>query len=81
FVDERRKGLFSLWSHEHRFVQGGWRQAPASMLLDEITYAHPLLVSFDLKRPAAQDQLKMITTKLNIPFYELSKQQMGDTFC
>jgi signal recognition particle subunit SRP54 len=38
---------------------------------------NPLLVSFDLKRPAAQDQLKMITAKLNIPFFELSKQQMA----
>lgn len=38
---------------------------------------NPLLVSFDLKRPAAQDQLKMITTQLSIPYYELSKEQMA----
>jgi signal recognition particle subunit SRP54 len=38
---------------------------------------NPLLVSFDLKRPAAQDQLKMITSQLKIPFYELSKEQMA----
>ncbi|MGD2294308.1 MAG: signal recognition particle protein [Candidatus Aminicenantes bacterium] len=38
---------------------------------------NPLLVSFDLKRPAAQDQLKMITGKLDLPFYELSKEQMA----
>jgi signal recognition particle subunit SRP54 len=38
---------------------------------------NPLLVSFDLKRPAAQDQLKMITSQLNMPFYELSKEQMA----
>ncbi len=38
---------------------------------------NPLLVSFDLKRPAAQDQLKMISAKLSIPFYELSKNQMA----
>ncbi len=38
---------------------------------------NPILVSFDLKRPAAQDQLKMITERLKIPFYELSKQQMA----
>ena len=37
----------------------------------------PLLVSFDLKRPAAQDQLKMITSQLNLPFYELSREQMA----
>jgi signal recognition particle subunit SRP54 len=37
---------------------------------------NPLLVSFDLKRPAAQDQLKMITKTLNLPFYEMTKDQM-----
>jgi signal recognition particle subunit SRP54 len=37
---------------------------------------NPLLVSFDLKRPAAQDQLKMITNLLELPFYELTKDQM-----
>lgn len=38
---------------------------------------NPLLVSFDLKRPAAQEQLKMISQMLNLPFYELSKEQMA----
>ncbi len=38
---------------------------------------NPLLVSFDLKRPAAQDQLKMISAALSLPFYELSKNQMA----
>ncbi len=33
----------------------------------------PLLVSFDLKRPAAQDQLKAIATKLDLPFYEVTQ--------
>jgi signal recognition particle subunit SRP54 len=37
----------------------------------------PLLVSFDLKRPAAQDQLKIIGETLTIPFYELSRDQMA----
>ncbi len=37
----------------------------------------PLLVSFDLKRPAAQEQLEMIARMLNLPFYELSKEQMS----
>lgn len=38
---------------------------------------NPLLVSFDLKRPAAQDQLKMITNMLRLPFYELAKEQVA----
>lgn len=38
---------------------------------------NPLLVSFDLKRPAAQDQLKMISESLGLPFYELTKNQMA----
>jgi len=36
----------------------------------------PLLVSFDLKRPAAQEQLKMIADQLSIPFYGLSQGQL-----
>jgi signal recognition particle subunit SRP54 len=38
---------------------------------------NPLLVSFDLKRPAAQDQLKMIAKMLNLPFYEMTKERMS----
>jgi len=38
---------------------------------------NPLLVSFDLKRPAAQDQLKMIAKTLSLPFYEMTKEQMS----
>jgi signal recognition particle subunit SRP54 len=38
---------------------------------------NPMLVSFDLKRPAAQDQLKMIAGILGIEFYELSEKQMA----
>jgi len=37
----------------------------------------PLLVSFDLKRPAAQEQLKIIAQSLKLDFYELSKSQMA----
>ena len=33
---------------------------------------NPLLVSFDLKRPAAQDQLRMIAGSLGFPFYEMT---------
>jgi signal recognition particle subunit SRP54 len=36
----------------------------------------PLLVSFDLKRLAAQDQLKTIAGSLGIPFYEMTPAQM-----
>lgn len=38
----------------------------------------PLLASFDLKRPAAQDQLKMIANQLNLPFYEIKPLQMKE---
>ncbi|MCJ7680281.1 MAG: signal recognition particle protein Srp54, partial [Candidatus Aminicenantes bacterium] len=37
---------------------------------------NPLFVSFDLKRPAAQDQLQMIAHNLNLPFYRLSREDM-----
>jgi uncharacterized protein (TIGR01777 family) len=47
FVDEQRKGLFSEWRHEHRFVEAGWEKEPASMLIDEIVYAHSLLPFFN----------------------------------
>lgn len=38
---------------------------------------NPLLVSFDIKRPAAQDQLRLIARDIKIPFYSLSQAQMG----
>lgn len=38
---------------------------------------NPLLVSFDLKRPAAQEQLTMIAGTLNLPFYEMTAEQMS----
>jgi signal recognition particle subunit SRP54 len=40
---------------------------------------NPLLVSFDLKRPAAQDQLQMIAGQLGLPFYEMSREQMASS--
>lgn len=43
FVDEQRRGLFTSWRHEHRFIQRGWGSAPASLLRDRIDYRHPLL--------------------------------------
>jgi signal recognition particle subunit SRP54 len=38
---------------------------------------NPLLVSFDLKRPAAQDQLQIIADQLGLPFYEMSPDRMA----
>jgi signal recognition particle subunit SRP54 len=38
---------------------------------------NPLLVSFDLKRPAAQDQLQIIAGQIGLPFYEMSREQMS----
>ncbi len=38
---------------------------------------NPLLVSFDLKRPAAQEQLKMIANQLKLPFFEVTQEQMS----
>ena len=38
---------------------------------------NPFLVSFDLKRAAAQDQLKMIAGSLGLPFYEITAEQMA----
>ncbi|NIM91023.1 MAG: signal recognition particle protein [Candidatus Aminicenantes bacterium] len=37
----------------------------------------PLLVSFDLKRLAAQDQIKQISQTLSLPFYEMTKDQVS----
>jgi signal recognition particle subunit SRP54 len=38
---------------------------------------HPLLVSFDLKRAAAQDQLRIIAASLRLPFYEMTAARMA----
>jgi signal recognition particle subunit SRP54 len=37
---------------------------------------NPLLVSFDMKRAAAQEQLKMIAGNLGLPFYEMDPHQL-----
>jgi signal recognition particle subunit SRP54 len=39
---------------------------------------NPLLVSFDLKRPAAQDQLRIIAERLELPFYRMTAERMAD---
>jgi signal recognition particle subunit SRP54 len=41
------------------------------------TGKHPLLVSFDLKRPAAQDQLETIAASLGTPFYPMTPGRMA----
>jgi len=38
---------------------------------------NPLLVSFDLKRPAAQEQLEIIARTLDLAFYKLSSTQVS----
>jgi signal recognition particle subunit SRP54 len=38
----------------------------------------PLLVSFDLKRPAAQEQLRTIAASLGLPFYEMTADRMAE---
>ncbi len=38
---------------------------------------NPLMVSFDLKRPAAQEQIKTIAKTVQSSFYEFSKKQMN----
>jgi uncharacterized protein (TIGR01777 family) len=57
FVDEQRRGLFSSWRHEHRFMEAGWEGAPATRLVDRITYAHPLLLFI---RPFVQHRLRSL---------------------
>jgi signal recognition particle subunit SRP54 len=39
---------------------------------------NPLLVSFDLKRPAAQEQLRIIAGRLGLPFCEMTVERMSD---
>ena len=39
---------------------------------------NPMLVSFDLKRPAAQDQLRIIGDRLGFPFFEMTPEKMAD---
>jgi len=39
---------------------------------------HPLLASFDLKRPAAQDQLATIARSLDVPFYEATPARAAE---
>jgi signal recognition particle subunit SRP54 len=60
-------------------LQGSGKTTSCGKLARWATGLHknPLLVSFDLKRPAAQDQLKMIASQLHLPFYGMGKGQMA----
>ncbi|MDH7513579.1 MAG: signal recognition particle protein [Clostridiales bacterium] len=60
-------------------LQGSGKTTSCGKLARWATGLHknPLLVSFDLKRPAAQDQLKMIASQLHLPFYEMSREEMN----
>jgi signal recognition particle subunit SRP54 len=39
---------------------------------------NPMLVSFDLKRPAAQEQLAIISETLNLSFYGMAEEQISE---
>jgi signal recognition particle subunit SRP54 len=60
-------------------LQGSGKTTSCGKLARWVQGIHksPLLVSFDLKRPAAQDQLKMIAGQLGLPFYEMIAGQMA----
>ena len=60
-------------------LQGSGKTTTSGKLARWVTGSgkHPLLVSFDLKRPAAQDQLRTIAAGLNIPFYEMTAARMA----
>ncbi len=60
-------------------LQGSGKTTTCGKLAKWVLNLHkkPLLVSFDLKRPAAQEQLKMIAEMLSLPFYEMTKEQMS----
>jgi signal recognition particle subunit SRP54 len=60
-------------------LQGSGKTTTCGKLAKWILAYHknPLLVSFDLKRLAAQEQLKMISQTLKLPFYEMTKEQMS----
>lgn len=72
FVDEQLKGVFSTWKHEHRFIQGGWRKEPATLLRDRIDCSHPLL---RLAKPIIARRLK----KLFAIRHEVTRQALQPT--
>jgi len=59
-------------------LQGSGKTTTCGKLARHVQGLHrtPLLVSFDLKRLAAQDQLKLIAGQLKAPFYEMTPAHM-----
>ena len=60
-------------------LQGSGKTTTCGKLAKWVQSIHknPLLVSFDLKRPAAQDQLRTIAGDLGLPFYEMTTEKMA----
>jgi len=60
-------------------LQGSGKTTTCGKLAKWVQGIHknPLLVSFDLKRPAAQDQLRTIAGDLGLPFYEMTVEKMA----
>jgi signal recognition particle subunit SRP54 len=60
-------------------LQGGGKTTTCGKLAKWVQGIHknPLLVSFDLKRLAAQDQLRTISGSLGLPFYEMTAERMA----
>jgi len=60
-------------------LQGSGKTTTCGKLAKWVQSIHknPLLVSFDLKRPAAQDQLRTIAGSLGLPFYEMTMEKMA----
>jgi signal recognition particle subunit SRP54 len=60
-------------------LQGSGKTTTCGKLARWVQGLHktPLLVSFDLKRPAAQDQLATIARSLNLPFYPVTAEAMA----
>jgi len=60
-------------------LQGSGKTTTCGKLAKWVQGIHknPLLVSFDLKRPAAQDQLRTIAWDLGLPFYEMTAERMA----
>ena len=60
-------------------LQGSGKTTTCGKLAKWVQRIHknPLLVSFDLKRPAAQDQLRTIAGSLGLPFYEMTMEKMA----
>jgi len=59
-------------------LQGSGKTTTCGKLARWVQGLHkmPLLVSFDLKRPAAQDQLATIARSLSLPFYPITEEAM-----